>query len=65
MHVNEVTRTGVDLAHRAAEEWDVQVDLEEMISILALHDVDKPLLYRREDGGVKSSAVWRPSCRTG
>ena len=56
-HVNEVTRAGVDLMHRAAEEWDVQVDLEQMVSILALHDVDKPLLYRREGGVVKSSRL--------
>ena len=35
----------------------MQVDLEEMVSILALHDVDKPLLYRREDGSVKSSRL--------
>lgn len=43
-HVNEVTRTGMDLAKRAREEWGIDTDLEILVPILILHDVDKPLL---------------------
>ncbi|GGG27392.1 hypothetical protein GCM10010964_14180 [Caldovatus sediminis] len=49
-HVNEVTRAGVDLARRAAADWGVSIDWDTMVSILVLHDVDKPLLYRRDAG---------------
>lgn len=49
-HVNEVTRAGVDLARRAAADWGVTIDWDTMVSILILHDVDKPLLYRRDEG---------------
>jgi len=44
-HVNEVTRAGVDLANRAMADWGVTLDWDVMLSILILHDVDKPLLY--------------------
>lgn len=43
-HVNEVTRTGMDLAKRAKEEWGIDADPEILVPILILHDVDKPLL---------------------
>lgn len=49
-HVNEVTRAGVDLAKRAAADWGEAIDWDRMVSILILHDVDKPLLYRRDAG---------------
>ena len=43
-HVNEVTRAGLALMPRAAEDWGVSLDPEIMLPILILHDVDKPLL---------------------
>ena len=56
-HVNEVTRTGVDLAHRAIKEWGDEIDWDVMVSILTMHDVDKPLMYVRENGGVTYSKL--------
>ncbi|RAI56169.1 hydrolase [Roseicella frigidaeris] len=50
-HVNEVTRAGVDLGRRAAADWGSTLPPEILLPILILHDVDKPLLYRREGGG--------------
>ena len=50
-HVNEVTRAGVDLGRRAAADWGSALPPELLLPILILHDVDKPLLYRREGGG--------------
>jgi putative nucleotidyltransferase with HDIG domain len=58
-HVNEVTRTGLDLARRAAQEWGETIDLDLLVSILALHDVDKPLMYAREGGKVGYSRLSR------
>jgi putative nucleotidyltransferase with HDIG domain len=49
--VNEVTRAGVDLGRRAAADWKVEFDRDALVSILILHDLDKPLLYRRDEGG--------------
>jgi putative nucleotidyltransferase with HDIG domain len=51
-HVNEVTRTGIELARRAIAEWQDPIDWDVMVSILTLHDIDKPLLFVREDGKV-------------
>lgn len=50
-HVNEVTRAGVDLGKRAAADWGTQFEPDVLVSILILHDLDKPLLYRREGAG--------------
>ena len=50
-HVNEVTRAGVDLGKRAAADWGTTFDPDVLVPILILHDVDKPLLYRREGAG--------------
>lgn len=58
-HVNDVTRTGVDLAKRAAADWGAKIDWDVMMSILILHDVDKPLMYTREAGGVGYSQLSR------
>lgn len=58
-HVNEVTRAGIDLAHRAAADWGVTIDWDVMVSILILHDVDKPLLYVVEDGTPGHSKLYR------
>lgn len=58
-HVNDVTRTGVDLAKRAAADWGAKIDWDVMMSILMLHDVDKPLMYSREGGEVGYSQLSR------
>jgi len=50
-HVNEVTRAGVDLGRRAAADWGVEFDADVLVPILILHDLDKPLLYRRDGAG--------------
>jgi putative nucleotidyltransferase with HDIG domain len=47
-HVNDVTLTGLDLARRASAQWGDDLDLDVLVPILALHDVDKPLMFRRE-----------------
>lgn len=57
-HVNEVTRAGLDLAHRAAADWDMQLDPDVLVPILILHDVDKPLMYVREGGAIQYSPLW-------
>jgi hypothetical protein len=56
-HVNEVTRTGIDLAPRAVSEWRDPIDWDAMVSILTMHDVDKPLMFVRHDGRVIKSAL--------
>lgn len=58
-HVNQVTRAGVDLGRRAETDWGMALDWDEMMSILILHDVDKPLLYVRQDGEYVTSALSR------
>lgn len=58
-HVNEVTRAGVDLAKRAAADWGTEIDWDIMMSILILHDVDKPLLYIRGGDGAAYSRLYR------
>jgi putative nucleotidyltransferase with HDIG domain len=58
-HINEVTRAGVDLARRAAEDWGTEVDNDVLLPVLMLHDVDKPLMYCREDGKVVYSQLSR------
>ncbi|SEC61477.1 hypothetical protein SAMN05519104_1721 [Rhizobiales bacterium GAS188] len=56
-HINEVTRTGIDLARRAAQEWGERLDFDALVSILTMHDVDKPLLYVRDGGMVSYSRL--------
>ena len=58
LHVNEVTRAGVDLAARAAADWDMRLEPETLLPILMLHDVDKPLMYVRENGAIRHSALY-------
>lgn len=48
-HVNDVTRNGLDLAKRAEADWGKKLDVNILVPILILHDVDKPLMYVRED----------------
>lgn len=54
-HVNDVTRNGIDLAERARRDWGYRIDDDELIPILLLHDIDKPLIYARTDDGVIST----------
>lgn len=51
-HVNDVTRTGLDLARRAAEQWGDVYDPDVLVPVLALHDIDKPLLFKAEAGRI-------------
>lgn len=50
-HVNEVTRAGVLLASQATREWGTRFDTDALMSILILHDVDKPLLSEPDGAG--------------
>jgi putative nucleotidyltransferase with HDIG domain len=58
-HINEVTRTGLDLANRAANDWGVAIDHDVLVPILVLHDVDKPLMFARENGKIEATKLWR------
>ena len=58
-HVNDVTRIGIDLAHRASADWGVTLDDEVLIPILILHDVDKPLMFVRNGEVVAHSPLSR------
>jgi hypothetical protein len=44
-HVNDDTRVGIDLAHRASADWGVTLDDEVFVPILTLHNVGKPLPF--------------------
>jgi len=57
-HVNEVTRAGIDLGRRAAADWGVAFEADVLVPILILHDLDKPLLYRRDGAGVVHTALF-------
>ncbi|OKO89255.1 hypothetical protein AC629_06965 [Bradyrhizobium sp. NAS80.1] len=56
-HVNEVTRVGVQLARSATEQWGDAFVMDTLVSILILHDVDKPLMYVRDNGAMAPSAL--------
>jgi putative nucleotidyltransferase with HDIG domain len=56
-HVNEVTKAGVDLAKRAKSDWGTDVDMDTLMSILILHDVDKPLMYERRGSEIGYSKL--------
>jgi len=58
-HMNELTRGGLDLARRAAADWDMRLDLEILLPILILHEVDKPLMYVREAGVTRHSVLYQ------
>lgn len=57
-HVNEVTRAGLNLADHVEKEWQVKLDPEILVPILILHDVDKPLMFVRENGAVERTALY-------
>lgn len=46
-HVQEVVRFGIDLAKSASKQWGEDVEWEQLVPILMLHDVDKPLMFVR------------------
>ena len=48
-HVNEVTMAGLDLAKRAKADWKTELSNDVLVPILILHDVDKPMMYDRQD----------------
>ncbi|MEW6645436.1 MAG: HDIG domain-containing metalloprotein [Pseudomonadota bacterium] len=56
-HVNEVTRVGIELARSASSQWGDTFDVDTLTSILILHDVDKPLMYVRDNGVAAPSAL--------
>lgn len=49
-HTNDVIGAGLALAEMAEREWGWQLDRQQLILVLLLHDLDKPLLSEREDG---------------
>ena len=59
LHVNEVTKAGLDLAERAKADWGVTLDNDVLVPILTLHDVDKPLMYVRDGDEVRYSELSR------
>ena len=58
-HVNDVTRAGLALARLASEQWGDAFELDVLVPILALHDVDKPLLFKREGVGLSYTGLAR------
>lgn len=54
-HVVEVVRYGIDLAKSASLQWQIEVNYEELVTILLLHDIDKPLLYTKVEEKVNAS----------
>ncbi len=58
-HTNEVLRIGLDLAARYEAEWSRRVDRADLISTLLLHDIDKPLLYRRVGDEVAFTPLYK------
>lgn len=58
-HVNDVTQTGVDLAKRAVAQWGDTIDYDVLVPILALHDVDKPLMFKVDGEAVAYAPLAR------
>lgn len=50
-HVADVVETGLGLLEVAGCRWQLQVDVAVFLSVLLLHDIDKPLLYMRDANG--------------
>ena len=55
----EDMRIGLDLAARYEAEWSRRVDRADLISTLLLHDIDKPLLYRRVGDEVAFTPLYK------
>jgi putative nucleotidyltransferase with HDIG domain len=54
-HVVEVGDCGLLLARTSNERWKIQFNYDDLVPILLLHDIDKPLLYIREGDRVVKS----------
>lgn len=57
-HVNDVIEVGMSLAQAAEMRWNVKVDPDELYAILALHDLDKPLLYERKADRIEKTPLY-------
>lgn len=55
-HVNDVTRVGIELSRQASAIWDYGFEPDALVSILILHDLDKPLIY----AGNRQAAEYSP-----
>ena len=55
-HVQEVTQCGLLLSEFAQRRWGTTVDPDVLLSVLLLHDVDKPLLYEISGSSARLSA---------
>lgn len=58
-HVNDVTTYGMSLANDAIERWGIQLNWEELLQALILHDVDKPLLFTKVNNLPEKSPISR------
>lgn len=56
-HVNDVSNFGISLANQAIKQWDIMIDWEELVQILILHDIDKPLLLNVNEGKIEKTAL--------
>ncbi|MFC0562128.1 HDIG domain-containing metalloprotein [Halalkalibacter alkalisediminis] len=56
-HVNDVVYFGIVLAERSINRWNTHVNWEELIQILILHDIDKPLLLAKEENEVIKTEI--------
>lgn len=57
-HVNEVTRIGLYMVEFYQENWNMEINFNEIVPILLLHDVDKPLLFRMSNGKLEASDLY-------
>lgn len=51
-HVNDVVHFGVTLAEGAGKKWNTNINWEDLIQMLILHDIDKPLLLVKKDNDI-------------
>jgi hypothetical protein len=58
-HVREVGDLGLALARWAEPLWQWAVPVDDLIPVLLLHDVDKPLLYTQQSGRLAETAAGR------
>jgi hypothetical protein len=56
-HINDVIHFGFSLAEESMKRWGMTVNWDDLIQVILLHDIDKPLLLVR-DGDVISKSVW-------
>lgn len=56
-HVNEVIDIGIKLYKFYTDIWGGNVDLQDLLQILILHDLDKPLLFTYANGNFEDSEI--------